>query len=76
VEGDPWVHGEGEKGLITFFAMEWTSPRSGKVIQETRLKGSFRFRGAVPGFEKAYDEPIPNNAIILKVISCTQKRNS
>jgi len=31
---------------------------------------------AVPGFENAYGEVIPNNAVILKAISFTQRRNS
>ncbi len=68
------VCGQGEKSPITFFAMEWTNPRLGKVIQEIRLKGSSRFRGAVPGFENAYGEVIPNNAVILKAVSYTPKR--
>ncbi len=68
------VCGQGEKGPITFFAMEWVNPRLGKVIKEIRLKGSTRFRGAVPGFENAYGEVIPNNAVILKAISFTQRR--
>lgn len=66
--------GQGEKGPITFFAMEWTSPRLGKVVKEIRLKGSTRFRGAVPGFENAFGEVIPSNAVILKAISCTNRR--
>ena len=66
--------GQGEDSPVTFFAMEWTSPRLGKAIQEIRLKGSSRFRGAVPGFENAFGEVIPNNAILLKAISCTRAR--
>jgi hypothetical protein len=54
--------------------MEWTSPRLGKVIQEIRLKGSSRFRGAVPGFENAFGEVIPINAVLLKAISYTRAR--
>lgn len=66
--------GEGEHSPLTFFATEWTSPRLGKVIQEVRLKGSSRFRGAVPGFENAFGEVIPNNAVLLKAISYTRAR--
>ncbi len=68
------VCGEHENKPITFFAMEWTSPRLGKVIREVRLKGSTGFRGAVPGFENSFGDVIPNNAVILKAISCTRAR--
>jgi hypothetical protein len=67
--------GQGDQSPITFFAMEWTSPRLGKVIKEVRLKGSTRFRGAVAGFENAFGEIIPNNAVILKAISFVKKRD-
>ena len=66
--------GQGNNNPITFFAMEWTSTRLGKVIQEVRLKGSSQFRGAVPGFENAFGDVIPNNAILLKAISYTRAR--
>jgi hypothetical protein len=66
--------GQGSQNPITFFAMEWTNPRLGKVIREIRLKGSTRFRGAVAGFENAFGEIIPNNAIILKAISFVKSR--
>jgi hypothetical protein len=66
--------GRGENSPVNFFAMEWTSPRLGKVIREIRLKGSSQFRGAVPGFENAFGEVIPNNAVILKAISYTRAR--
>jgi hypothetical protein len=69
------VHcGQGEDSPVTFFAMEWTSPRLGKAIREVRLKGSSQFRGAVPGFENAFGEVIPNNAVLLKAISYTRAR--
>ena len=63
-----------EQDPITFFAFEWTSPRLGKAVQEIRLKGSKRFRGAVPGFENSFGEVIPNNAVILKAVSYVQRR--
>jgi Glycosyl hydrolase family 20, domain 2/Glycosyl hydrolase family 20, catalytic domain len=66
--------GQGENSSVTFFALEWISPRLGKVIREVRLKGSSQFRGAVPGFENAFGEIIPNNAILLKAISYTRAR--
>jgi hypothetical protein len=65
---------QGDQNPITFFAMEWTSPRLGKVIKEVCLKGSTRFRGAVAGFENAFGEIIPNNAVILKAISFVKRR--
>lgn len=67
--------GREEQNPITFFALEWTSPRLGKVIREVRLKGSTRFQGAVPGFENAFGEVIPNNAVLLKAISYVKKRS-
>ncbi|PYU97884.1 MAG: hypothetical protein DMG10_29700, partial [Acidobacteria bacterium] len=67
--------GSHEQNAITFFALEWTSPRLGKVIQQIRLKGSRRFRGAVTGFENDFGEVIPNNAVILKAISYVKKRS-
>jgi len=72
--GDAVVCGHQQQTPITFFAFEWTSPRLGKVIKEVRLKGSTGFRGAVPGFENAFGEVIPNNAVILKAISVVRKR--
>jgi hypothetical protein len=72
---DPVACGPNERNAITFFAFEWTSPRLGKVIQEIRMKGSKRFRGAVPGFENSFGEVIPNNAIILKALSYVKKRS-
>ncbi len=66
--------GQDPQNPITFFAFEWSSPRLGKIIQEVRLKGSTRFRGAVPGFENAFGDIIPNNAVLLKAISFVQKR--
>jgi Glycosyl hydrolase family 20, domain 2/Glycosyl hydrolase family 20, catalytic domain len=59
-----------------FFAYEWTSPRLGKVVEEVRLKGSTRFRGAVPGFENRFGEVISSNAIMLKAISYVPRRGS
>jgi len=59
---------------VTFFAFEWKNPRLGKVINEVRLKGTTRFRGAVPGYEDSFGEVIPNNAVILKAISYTKAR--
>ena len=67
--------GSHEQNAITFFALEWTSPRLGKVIQQIRLKGSRRFRGAVTGFENDFGEVISNNAVILKAISYVKKRS-
>jgi hypothetical protein len=67
--------GRDARHAITFFALEWTSPRLGKVIQEIRMKGSKQFRGAVPGFENSFGEVIPNNAIILKALSYVKKRS-
>jgi hypothetical protein len=61
---------------VTFFAYEWASPRLGKVIEEVRLKGSCRFRGAVPGFENRFGEVISSNAIMLKAISYVPPRGS
>ncbi len=66
--------GQGESSPVNFFAVEWTSPRLGKIIREVRLKGSSQFRGAVPGFENAFGEVIPNNAVLLKAISYTRAR--
>jgi hypothetical protein len=62
------------KNPITLFAFEWNSTRLGKIIREVRLKGTTRFRGAVAGFENAFGEVIPNNAILLKAISFVEKR--
>ncbi|HTV56523.1 MAG TPA: family 20 glycosylhydrolase, partial [Terriglobia bacterium] len=61
---------------VTFFAYEWASPRLGKVIQEVRLKGSTRFRGAVPGFENRFGKLISGNAVMLKAISYVPRRGS
>ena len=66
--------GQADQKAITFFAMEWPNPRLGKIIREVRLKGSTRFRGAVAGFENAFGEIIPNNAILLKAISYVKSR--
>lgn len=71
---DEVVCGQGQDGPIAFFAYEWTSPRLGKVVAEVRLHGSNRFRGAVSGFENAYGDIIPNNAVILKAISMVPRR--
>ena len=71
---DEVVCGQAQDGPITFFAYEWTSPRLGKVVEEVRLHGSNRFRGAVKGFENAYGDVIPNNAVILKAISMVPRR--
>ena len=65
---------EGRQNPITFFALEWTNPRLGKAIAEVRLKGSMRFQGAVPGFENAFGEVIPTNAVILKGLSIVKPR--
>jgi len=51
---------------ISFFALEWTSPRLGQVIREVNLKGSKGFRGAVQGFENYLGNVIPNNAVMLR----------
>jgi Glycosyl hydrolase family 20, domain 2/Glycosyl hydrolase family 20, catalytic domain len=59
---------------ISFFSLEWTNPRLGQVIREVNLKGSKRFRGAVPGFENAFGKVIPNNAVMLKAVSFVKKR--
>ncbi|HET7216015.1 MAG TPA: beta-N-acetylhexosaminidase [Terriglobia bacterium] len=61
---------------ISFFALEWTSPRLGQVIREVNLKGSKGFRGAVKGFENHFGKVIPNNAVILKAISYVRKRGT
>ncbi len=68
--------GEAGGPPLTFFASEWTSPRLGKVIEEVRLKGSSRFRGAVPGFENRFGDIIPSNALFLKAISYVPARGS
>ncbi len=71
---DEVVCGQAPDGPITFFAYEWASPRLGKVVEEVRLHGSNRFRGAVKGFENAFGDVIPNNAVILKAISMVPRR--
>ncbi|HVN83129.1 MAG TPA: glycoside hydrolase family 20 zincin-like fold domain-containing protein [Terriglobia bacterium] len=71
---DPVNCSQGGRNPITFFAIEWVNPRLGKVIREVRLRGSTRFRGAVAGFENAFGDIIPNNAIILKAISFVKRR--
>jgi len=68
------ICGQAERSPVTFFAVEWTSARLGKVVQEARLVGSSRFRGAVPGFDDSFGDVIPNNAILLKAISYTRAR--
>ncbi|MGH9469726.1 MAG: glycoside hydrolase family 20 zincin-like fold domain-containing protein [Terriglobia bacterium] len=65
--------GENERSAISFFALEWTSPRLGQVIREVNLKGSKGFRGAVPGFENSFGKVIPNNAVMLKAISYVRR---
>ena len=69
------VCGQTPDGPITFFAFEWVSPRLGKVVEEVRLRGSHRFRGAVTGFENAFGEVIPNNAVILAALSLVPPRS-
>jgi len=71
---DEVVCGQAPDGPITFFAYEWASPRLGKVIEEVRLHGSNRFRGAVKGYENAFGDIIPSNAVILKAISMVPRR--
>lgn len=71
---DEVVCGQAPDGPITFFAYEWVSPRLGKVVEEVRLHGSNRFRGAVKGFENAFGDVITNNAVILKAISMVPRR--
>ncbi len=66
--------GQSSESPISFFALEWTSPRLGQVIREVSLKGSKGFRGAVPGFENAFGKVISNNAVMLKAISFVKKR--
>jgi hypothetical protein len=51
------------------------SPRLGKIVEEVRLHGSHRFRGAVTGFENAFGEVIPNNAVILAALSMVPPRS-
>jgi hypothetical protein len=60
---------------ITFFVFEWTNPRLGKVIQEIRLKGTTRFRGASSEYDNEWGPIIGDNAVILKAISMMQKRS-
>jgi len=72
---DRVICGQAGESPISFFACEWTSPRLGKVIREIRLKGSTRFQGGSPGFENAYGDVIPNNAVILKALSYVRKRS-
>jgi hypothetical protein len=69
------VCGRSSKNPVIFFALEWASPRLGKVIREVRLNGSTGFRGAVPGFENYYGEVIPGNAVILKALSVVKPRS-
>lgn len=71
---DEVVCARSRENSISFFALEWTSPRLGQVIREVNLKGSKGFRGAVPGFENAFGKVIPNNAVMLKAISYVKKR--
>jgi hypothetical protein len=59
---------------VTFFALEWKSPRLGKVIREVRLKGATGFRGAPRGYEDNFGDVISNNAVILKALSVVKKR--
>jgi hypothetical protein len=73
-DAEALICGQAAETPITFFAFEWASPRLGKVITEVRLKGSKGFRGAVPDFENAWGEVIPNNAVIWKALSYVKKR--
>jgi len=66
--------GRGTNNDITFFAYEWTNPRLGKVIQEIRLKGTTRFRGASSDYVNDWGPVIGNNAVILRAISMVEKR--
>jgi hypothetical protein len=66
--------GQSSENPISFFALEWASPRLGQVIREVNLRGSKGFRGAVPGFENAFGKVIPNNAVMLKAISIVKRR--
>jgi hypothetical protein len=66
--------GKGGDSVISLFAYEWASPRLGKVVEEVRLRGSTRFRGAVPGFENRFGQVIANNAVMLKAISYVPRR--
>ena len=66
--------GQSGEEPISFFALEWTSPRLGQVIREVNLRASKGFRGAVPGFENAFGKVIPNNAVMLKAISIVKRR--
>jgi Glycosyl hydrolase family 20, domain 2/Glycosyl hydrolase family 20, catalytic domain len=68
--------GQDKENPISFFALEWTNPRLGQVIREVNLKGSEGFRGAVKGFENAFGQVIPNNAVMLKAISYVKKRGT
>jgi Glycosyl hydrolase family 20, domain 2/Glycosyl hydrolase family 20, catalytic domain len=72
---DAVVCGGSPQKPIIFFALEWISPRLGKVIQEVRMSGSTRFRGAVPGFENYYGDVIPGNAVMLKALSVVKPRS-
>jgi len=69
------VCGETPDGPITFFAFEWMNPRLGKVIEEVRLHGSHRFRGAVKGYENNFGEIIPSNAVLLAALSLVPPRS-
>ena len=72
---DEVVCGQEGGNPISFFALEWPSPRLGQVIREVNLKGSTHFRGAVPGFENAFGKVIPSNAVLLKAISFVKSRD-
>ncbi len=71
---DELVCGHTSNGPITFFAFEWINLRLGKVVEEVRLRGSRRFRGAVAGFENNFGSVIPSNAVILKAVSFVPRR--
>lgn len=68
--------GGGADKPVTFFAFEWINPRLGKVIQEIRLKGTARFRGAPNGYINDYGPVIDSNAVILMAISMVQQRSA
>jgi hypothetical protein len=71
---DALALGGGTNNRITFFAFEWINPRLGKVVQEIRLKGTTRFRGASGDFNNDYGPVIASNAVILAALSMVKKR--
>jgi Glycosyl hydrolase family 20, domain 2/Glycosyl hydrolase family 20, catalytic domain len=72
---DALAVGGAEKNRVTFFAYEWTNPRLGKVIEEVRMKGTTRFRGASGDFNNDYGPVIASNAVILTALSVVKKRS-